>query len=333
MWLNKNMRSAKAIPIMLILIGIALQLFDFFYYPLFLPQVITSENSQWIQTSSYIFYIIFVISIVIVILGIRQMIRYLALKFNNYDDNANKDCITSPSSLSNSSHSKINFSSRDGDRQDPFSILKILLNMITDKKSIIFFLPATAIYGFFYAIISSTLIIRLGGGISHMYGIEKFPSIIIMQYGPVGYTPALSIYLNDGLGILIIPINLIIIIVISTLVGLNAVSSIHAFKTYRLERKRKSITAIGHSTNKGAKFLSILGATSSLFTACPTCASFYLFNVLAGSFATTVASFTVNYYALILLISVPLLIITPFINAINIKKIKMDNIGQCKIKK
>ena len=60
-----------------------------------------------------------------------------------------------------------------------------------------------------------------------------------MQYGPVGYTPALSIYLNDGLGILIIPINLIIIIIISALVGLNAVSSIYAFKTYRLEKKEK----------------------------------------------------------------------------------------------
>jgi hypothetical protein len=28
-----------------------------------------------------------------------------------------------------------------------------------------------------------------------------------------------------------------------------------------------------------------------------------------------------------------LLIITPFVNALNIKKIKMDIIGQCKIKK
>jgi hypothetical protein len=326
------MRPVKAIPIILILTGIAIPFFDFFYYPLFLPKVITSENSQWIQSSSYIFYIVFVMSIVIEILGIRQMIRYLALKFNNYDDYADKDGITPPSSLSYSSHSKINFSSRDENKQESISVFKILFSMITDKKSTVFFLPITVIYGFFYAIISSTLIIRLGGGISHMYGIEKFPSIIIMQYGPVGYTPALSIYLNDGLGILIIPINLIIIIIISALVGLNAVSSIHAFKTYRLEKKRKSIAAIGYSTNNGSKILSILGATASLFTVCPTCASLYLFNVLAGSFATTMVSFTVNYYAFILSISIPLLIITPFVNALNIKKIKMNIIGQCRIK-
>ena len=38
----------------------------------------------------------------------------------------------------------------------------------------------------------------------------------------------------------------------------------------------------------GIKFLGILGATTSLFTACPTCASFYLFSILSGSLATTI---------------------------------------------
>jgi hypothetical protein len=296
--------------------------------------VITSENSQWIQSSGYLFYIIFVMSIIIEILGIYQMIRSLALKFNNYDNYTYKDSITPSSSLSSYfPHSKQNSSSQDENKQqESFTTLKILFNMITDKKSIIFFLPVTVIYGLFYAIISSTLVIRLGGGISHISGIEKFPSIIMMQYGPVGYTPAISIYLNDSLGILIIPINLIIIIIISALVGLNAVSSIFAFKAYRLEKKRKNILEVGSSIKNG-KFLSILGATSSLFAVCPTCASFYLFNILAGSFATTIASFTVNYYALILSLSIPLLIITPFVNALNIKKMKMSVTSQCKIKR
>ena len=77
----------------------------------------------------------------------------------------------------------------------------------------------------------------------------------------------------------------------------------------------------------------MLGATTSLFAVCPTCASFYLFNILTGSLATTIASFTVTYYALFLSLSVPLLIITPLINAINIKKMKMNFTGQCKINK
>lgn len=330
--MNKSRRSVnKAISVILILSGIAILFFDFFYYPLFLPKVITSDNSQWIQSSSYIFYAVFVLSIVIEILGIRQIIRSSTLKFNNYVDFMDKDSIT-PSSLFSSSHSESNFSSQDNKKQDSFSILKILFNMITDKKSTFFFLPVTVTYGFFYAIISSTLIISLDGGISQMSGIEKFPSIIMMQYGPVGYIPTMSIYLNDNLGILIIPINLIIIIIISALVGLNAVSSIYAFKEYRLEKKRRDVD-VGHIMGNGTKFLSVLGATTSLFTVCPTCASFYLFNIMAGSLATTIASFTVSYYTLFFLLSIPLLIITPIVNAFNIKRIRMNTTNRCRIDK
>jgi len=83
----------------------------------------------------------------------------------------------------------------------------------------------------------------------------------------------------------------------------------------------------------GTRFLSMLGATTSLFAVCPTCTSFYLFNILAGSLATAMASFTVAYYVLFLSLSVPLLIIAPIINAINIKKMKTDIAGQCRINK
>src|SRR6476659_9034669 len=195
--------------------------------------------------------------------------------------------------------------------------------MITDKSSSFFFLPITITYGLFYALISSTLIIRFDGSITHMSGIEKFPTLIMMQYGPVGYTPS----------ILIIPINIIIILIISTLVGLNVISSIYAIKAYISEKKRTEKTSISPVFNNGAKFLGILGATTSLFTACPTCASFYLFSILSGSLATTIASFTVNYYVLFLSLSIPLLIITPMINSFNIKRMIINNTNQCKIKK
>jgi len=140
----------------------------------------------------------------------------------------------------------------------------------------------------------------------------------------------MSIYLSDYVGILIIPVNLITIIIISALVGLNAVSSVHTFKSYRSEKKRKKTADVMNVPKNGTRFLSMLGATTSLFAVCPTCTSFYLFSILAGSLATTIASFTVTYYEVFLSLSVPLLIITPFINAINIKKMRMDIAGQCK---
>jgi len=336
--LNKIKRSTKIIlPIILILVGIVILISNILYYPLSLPNVITSENSQWIQSSSYIFYIIFVSSIVIEIIAFRKTINLLALKYKEpryKSTNIPSTLSTSfPSNASSSTISKSNPLSHKDKEYLPISLWKILFNMITDKSSSFFFLPITITYGLFYALISSTLIIRFDGSITHMSGIEKFPTIIMMQYGPVGYTPSISIYLNDNVGILIIPINIIIILIISTLVGLNVISSIYAIKAYISEKKRTEKTPISPVFNNGAKFLGILGATTSLFTACPTCASFYLFSILSGSLATTIASFTVNYYVLFLSLSIPLLIITPMINSFNIKRMIINNTNQCKIKK
>jgi hypothetical protein len=315
--------------------GIALMILEILYYPISLPKVITSGNSPWIQLSSYIFYFIFITSIIIEIAGIRKLIRCLELKFDNYDGYPNKQKKSSSSSLFSPPFSESDSSKPSNLKKDSSdsSVWKIFFNMITDKKSVVFFIPVVVFYGLFYAMITSTLIIHLEGGISHISGIEEFPSIIMMQYGPAGYTPAMSIYLSDYIGILIIPINLITIIIISALVGLNAVSSVHTLKSYRSEKKRKETADVMNGPKNGTRFLSMLGATTSLFAVCPTCTSFYLFNILAGSLATTIASFTVTYYELFLSLSVPLLIITPFINAINIKKMKMDIAGQCKINK
>lgn len=333
------------------MIGIAILISNFLYYPLSLPNIITSQNSQWIQSSGYIFYFIFVAVIVIEILAIKKTINLLDLKFNNDDKGYNKKNIGLPISSQSSppltplakleasstqadSEIKISKITQSQQQQQPVSIWKILFNMLTNRSSSILFIPITLSYGLFYAIISSTLIIRIGGGIDHMTGIESFPSIIMMQYGPVGYTPSMSIFLNDNIGILIVPINLIIIIIISSLVGLNGISSIYAFRSYISEKKRKENIGIRYAAARtGTKFLTILGATTSLFAACPTCASFYIFSILAGSMATTIASITTTYYIMFLSVSIPLLILTPIVNAFNIKRMIKNSTTQCIINK
>ncbi|MGN6708206.1 MAG: hypothetical protein ACTHKF_02535, partial [Candidatus Nitrosocosmicus sp.] len=60
---------------------------------------------------------------------------------------------------------------------------------------------------------------------------------------------------------------------------------------------------------------------------------FYLFNILAGSVATTIASITTTYYILFLLFSIPLLIATPIINAYNIKRMIKKSANSCSINK
>jgi hypothetical protein len=305
----------------LIMVGIFLFIFNILFYPLMLPKIISSANSQWLELSVYIFYSIYVASITILIIGISRTIRELAHNYHNGFNNKYKLNLSRFNrfffrSLSRSDLTKC--LNRDS-KGNSVSICGILFDIIHSKRSLLFFLTSFFVYGLFYVIVSSTLIIRPEGGISHMYGIEKFPYMIMMQYGPLGYTPAISVYLNDILGIFIIPTTLTIIITISGLVGFNVVTSIYAIKMYRLENKSKSL-----QKKNRAKFISVVGTVTGLFAACPSCASLYLFNAFAGSLSTTVASFAVSYYALFLLISIPLLVITPLIIASNIKKMKMD---------
>jgi hypothetical protein len=333
---NKNNTYTKynlSISLVVVITGISTLVINFIIYPFLLPKIITEADSQWIEQSSYIFYIIFGLGIAIEIYGIYRILQYLNFKF--YSEN-NEDSLTFKQELIHSSSSKLsNTNPFIMKKQQPISIPRIILNMINYKKYFKFFLPITLTYGFLYGIISGSLIIRLEGGISHISGIVDFPSLIMMQYGPMGYVPAIAIYFNDNFGIFILPLNLIVMIIVSSLVGINAISSMYAFANYYSIRKRKGNPFSAFcAKNNSHQFIGILGATTSLFAACPTCASFYIFNILSSSLAATVAAFTINYYIMFLIISIPLLVISPIITAFNIKRlINSYSNGQCAIRK
>lgn len=141
----------------------------------------------------------------------------------------------------------------------------------------------------------------------------------MITYGPMGYVPTMAAYFTEHIGLLIIPINFFIILIVSALVGFNTVLSIYAF----VNRPKRSTTTT-------SSFLGALGATTSLFAACPTCASFYIFTIMAGSLAPTIAAFTASFYIIFIAVSIPLLILTPFLTALSIRKMVFS---QCSLDK
>ena len=289
----KHYQSNK-LSFSLISVGVGIVIGIIVSYPLFLPTIISRENSMWIDQISYIFYGLLVGGVIFTAFGIRKL-------FQRWNDGVNEP-LSSPSSSSYP------------------SVFKIIINIVNDKKYFRFFWPASIGYSLFYALVSSMIIYR-PDNISDIYGLT-IPSLVMISYGPLGYVPTISAYLNEHIGLLIIPINLIVTLVVSALVGFNTVLSAYAFA----QRPKKSInTATGTSS-----VLSIIGATTSLFAICPTCASFYIFNVMAGSLAPTVAAFVVSYYALFIAISIPLLLATLFITALSIRKMLL--LGQCLLK-
>jgi hypothetical protein len=293
LYADSNLKKIILIPIVIFLLGVIVIVLDSTFYPVLMPKMITDESFSLIRDLDYTYFVLVCCGIAIMTLGIHKTLEFTSTR------------IAYP--LSTISARSISFN----------YLCKTIIAIISHKKYLPLFWSATIGYGILYASISAMVIYR-ADNFSTLYGVS-IPSIVITSIGPVGYAPTITAYLTQHFGLLIIPINLYITLTVSALVGLNTVLSIHALKI----RHRKS----------GAKrtpFLGIFGfaSTTSLFAACPTCASFYIFNIVLGSWPPTIAAFTSNYYFVFLGLSIPLLIVTPFITAFSISKTMT---GECRM--
>lgn len=119
---------------------------------------------------------------------------------------------------------------------------------------------------------------------------------------------------------MLIPINILILIIVSGLVGFNVMLSfslIQGLRNRQLQRNRSASILLG-------SFASIAG----LFTACPSCASLFIFGTMFGSLSSSLADIASTLYGLLLAVSIPLLVVTPFITTYSIRKAKLS---QCRI--
>ncbi|MGB0026063.1 MAG: hypothetical protein WBP64_04430 [Nitrososphaeraceae archaeon] len=201
-----------------------------------------------------------------------------------------------------------------------------------NKRYFGIFLIATIIYGILFSQISSILVYR-SHSFKYLYGIDNTPSLTTITYGPVGYAPALSVYITDHIGLFIFPINLLILIAVSVLVGFNIMFSIFALRVRAAIgaiasiNSKRTIATIKLGSERYHTFLKSIAYVAGLFTACPTCASYYIFGIIFpsatttfGSFTLSIASFTSTYYLAIFASSLVVLIFSPFITAATIRK-------------
>lgn len=164
-------------------------------------------------------------------------------------------------------------------------------------------------YGIFFGFLSQILVYRTDVSFSEE-GI-MVPSIdMIPCCAAPGYMPMMTVYITDHFLILIIPINVILAAVVSTLVGFNIALSVYAYGLKRSLQAKTSITAG-------------IGATSGLFVGCPTCAG-SLFSSLIGigvAGAGTSASALAPFQTLFIAASIPALVIAPFLIARSIRSL------------
>lgn len=164
---------------------------------------------------------------------------------------------------------------------------------------------SSILYGLFFAYLSRILIyvpteVSLDDAIN-------FPSFALtLCCGSPGYFPMATIRITENLSVLLIPLNLILAVSVSLLVGFNIVLNVHAFQLARSQARRK-LSAV-----------SSMGAFSGLFIGCPTCAG-GLFSVLLGFGTGTAVSILAPFQTLFILMSIPVLVLTSILLVRNVR--------------
>ena len=188
----------------------------------------------------------------------------------------------------------------------PLSPAWLIPYVLSKKKYRNYFVVSALLYGLFYAFVTSMIVYQPGVDFVQAYG-ATFPSAIITPCcGTPLFAPIVTVYVVNHLGLLIIPLTGLLLILISVLVGLNSALAVFAFNS----RVR----------GMGRGWLGGLGAVVGLFTGCPTCAGLFLAGAVGGLGATTIAIALAPYQILFVLLSIPLLVASPLIIALNAKR-------------
>lgn len=170
-------------------------------------------------------------------------------------------------------------------------------------------------YGMFFGFLSQILVYRPDVSFSEQ-GIAVPSTEIIPCCGAPGYMPMFTVYFTDHFLLLVIPVNVMLAVVVSGMVGFNIALSVYAYRLRRTVQARTS-------------FVGGIGATTGLFMGCPTCAGSILSAVLgvgaigAGASTSALASFQTVFIAA----SLPALAIAPLLLARSIR-----SISRCSVK-
>lgn len=189
--------------------------------------------------------------------------------------------------------------------------LSTIIALVTwNSKSKKIFLTTFIGYGIFFALISGTLVYQPEINFVTHYGAVIPSGFIAPCCDEPGYMPKIIIYITEHIGLQIIPINLVLQIIVSYLVGLNV-----------------SIAVTAYSISKKGGGISTIGAATGLFIACPTCAGTFLSIFIGTASGIGLSLLLTQLQTLFIGLSIPILIVTPYIMA---KKLQNSD-GSCKI--
>ena len=198
------------------------------------------------------------------------------------------------------------------------SISSIISSVINNRKSKQIFVISAIGYGLFFAFGSGIILYKPELNFTD-YGLPVPMAEISPCCGLPGQMPMILATLTEHSGFQLIPLNLVLWVVVSFLVGLNFTMMAKAFLIA-----------------KKSKGLGIFGAATGCFVGCPTCAGTIFFlltnmGITATTTATTIflTTYGLQLQSIFMAVSIPALLATPYIMA---KAIRKSSRESCSIK-
>ena len=182
-------------------------------------------------------------------------------------------------------------------------VLSIIAKTTMDAKSRKIFIVTFIAYGIFFSLTAGLIVYQPDVIFSYHYDAIVPSAHMNACCGEPGYMPTIIVYMTEHIGLQIIPINLVLVVIVSYLVGLNTTLAVNAIS---ITKKSGGLTSIG--------------ATTGLFVACPTCVSTFFAIFIGSSSAVTFTVILTQLQTLFVGITIPVLLLTPIIIAKNYKK-------------
>ena len=192
-------------------------------------------------------------------------------------------------------------------------ILTIIAKTTMNSKSKKIFVVTLMIYGVFFSLTSGLIVYQPDVTFSYHYDAIIPSAYMNVCCGEPGYMPTIIVYITEHVGLQVIPINLVLVLVVSYLVGLNTALAVKAIS---ITRKSGGLTSIG--------------AATGLFVACPTCVSTFFALFIGSTSAITFTVILTQLQTFFVGITIPILLLTPILIAKKIQKKDDDCISNPK---
>lgn len=179
----------------------------------------------------------------------------------------------------------------------PPGLLGTIARATWNGRSRRIFAATFAVYGVLFSLSSGTLVYQPEISFSYHYGAEIPSAFVAPCCDRPGYMPTAIAYITDNVGLQVVPVNLVLQLAVSYLVGLNM-----------------ALAAGAISAARGT-----VGAATGLFIACPTCAGTFLSFFAGTTGGILAAAALAQLQTALIAVSIPVLLATPFIIARRIR--------------